>query len=201
MYRIFRLSKLFYFAWQKAWNFLTFILTLFDTSIEFFLNDFLWIQWIMIKCKNSIVTIHTLYLTIDTFLDVVVKKKFPLLSVGWYLFRVVSGDRYLPRGSNENALCITSTGNIFVSSWVIPLVTIPLLDLVMIHWIRWIQGNSFRKNSINDPQNKRFSMKTDWHKRKSYQKRRRTYSVVNFFYSNIFQRWMQAVAINSKTVD
>ena len=35
---------------------------------------------------------------------------FPLLSVGWYLFRMVSGNRYLPRGSNENTLCITSTG-------------------------------------------------------------------------------------------
>ena len=32
-------------------------------------------------------------------------------SVGWYLFRVVSGNRYLPRDSNEITLCITSTGN------------------------------------------------------------------------------------------
>ena len=37
---------------------------------------------------------------IDTFLDVVVKENFPLLSVGWWLFRVVSDNRYLPRGSN-----------------------------------------------------------------------------------------------------
>ena len=49
------------------------------------------------------------------------EKNFPLLSVGWYLFRVVSGDRYLPRGSNDNALYITSTGNVFVARWVIPL--------------------------------------------------------------------------------
>ena len=72
-------------------------------------------------------------LTIDTFLDVVAKKNFPLLSVGWCLFRVVSGNKCLPRGSNENTLCITSTGNVFVARWVIPLVTITLLDLVMIH--------------------------------------------------------------------
>ena len=32
-----------------------------------------------------------LYLTIDTFLDIVVKSNLPLPSVGWYLFRVVSG--------------------------------------------------------------------------------------------------------------
>ena len=50
-----------------------------------------------------------------TFLDVVVKKKFPLLPVDWYLFEVVTGNRYLPRGSNENALFITSTGNASVS--------------------------------------------------------------------------------------
>ena len=35
------------------------------------------------------VTRDILYLTIDTFLDIVVKSNFPLLSVGWYLFRVV----------------------------------------------------------------------------------------------------------------
>ena len=79
------------------------------------------------------VTSDTPYLIIDTFLDVAVKKKFLLLSLGWYLFSVVSGNRYLPRGGNGNALCITSTGNIFVTRWVIPLVTIALLDFVMIH--------------------------------------------------------------------
>ena len=51
----------------------------------------------------------------------------------WYL--QVTGNRYLPRGSNENALFITSTGNVdlSVSRWVITLVTIPLLEFVMIH--------------------------------------------------------------------
>ena len=79
------------------------------------------------------VTRDILYLAIDAFLDIVVKKNFPLLYVGWYLFRVVSGNRYLPQDSNENTLCITSTGNVYVARWVIPLVTILLLDLVMIH--------------------------------------------------------------------
>ena len=79
------------------------------------------------------VTRDILYLPIDTFLDIVVKSNFLLLSVGWYLFRVVTGNRYLPRGSNENTLCITSTGKVSVARRVIPLVTILLLDLVMIH--------------------------------------------------------------------
>ena len=35
----------------------------------------------------------------------------------------------LPRDSNENSLCIASSGNIFV----IPLVTLRLLDFLMIH--------------------------------------------------------------------
>ena len=74
-----------------------------------------------------------LYLTLDTFLDVVEKKNFPLLSVGWYLFRVVGSNRYLYRDSNENTLCITNTGNVFLARWVIPLLTIPLLDFFMIH--------------------------------------------------------------------
>ena len=61
------------------------------------------------------VTRDILYLTIDTFFDIVVKSNLPILSVGWYLFRVVSGNRYLPRGSNENALCITTTCNVSVT--------------------------------------------------------------------------------------
>ena len=89
-----------------------------------------------------------LYLTIDTLLDVEVKKNFPLLSVGWYLFRVMGGNRHLPRGSIENALYITNIGNVFVARWVIPLVNIPLLDCIIIHRIRWIQWNLLRKNSI-----------------------------------------------------
>ena len=85
----------------------------------------------MMKFKISMVMVtmvtrELLYLTKDTFLDVVERKNFPLLSVGWYLFtllsvgwylfRVVSGNRYLPRCSNENVLYITSTGNVFVAS-------------------------------------------------------------------------------------
>ena len=45
---------------------------------------------------------------------------------------MASGNLYLPRGSNENALYITSTSNVSVSRWVILLVMIPLLDFVML---------------------------------------------------------------------
>ena len=119
-------------------------------TFEFSLNYFHWIQriqWIMTKSKSSMVTRDILHLTKVTFLDIVVKSNFPLVSVGWYLHGVVIGNGYLPRGSNENTPCITSTGNVSVARWVIPLVTILLLDMVMIHWIRWIQGKSFRENS------------------------------------------------------
>ena len=58
------------------------------------------------------VTRDIVHLKIDIFLDVVVKKNFPLKSVGWYLFRVMSGNRYLHRGSKENKLCITTTGHV-----------------------------------------------------------------------------------------
>ena len=79
------------------------------------------------------VTRDTPYLTTDTFLDVVVKKIFPLLSLGWDLFTVVSHNGYLTGSSNANAYSITMNGNVSVLDWVIPLVTIPFLDLVMIH--------------------------------------------------------------------
>ena len=79
------------------------------------------------------VTRDILHLTIVTFLNAVVKKNFPLLPVDWYLSRVLSGNRYLPLGSNENAPFITSTGNVSVSRWEITLVIILLLDFVMIH--------------------------------------------------------------------
>ena len=79
------------------------------------------------------VTRDTPYLTIDTFPDVVGKKIFPLLSLGWYLFTVVHHNGYLIRGSNGNAHSVTKNGNVSVASWVIPLVTIPFLDFVIIH--------------------------------------------------------------------
>ena len=61
------------------------------------------------------VTRNTPYLTTDIFLDVVVKKKFLLLSPVRYLFKVVSGNRHLTKGNNGNMLNITITGNVSVA--------------------------------------------------------------------------------------
>ena len=62
----------------------------------------------------------TPYLITDTFLDVVVKKICPLLSLGWYLFAVVNHNGYLTRDSNGNVHSITMNGNVSVASWAIP---------------------------------------------------------------------------------
>ena len=40
-------------------------------------------------------------------------------------------------------------GNVVVSRWIIPLITIPLLDFVMIHWTQQIQRKTFSENSID----------------------------------------------------
>ena len=44
-----------------------------------------------------------------------------------------SGNRYLPRGSNENVLSISVTGNVTISRYLVLVVTVLFLDLVMIH--------------------------------------------------------------------
>ena len=64
------------------------------------------------KSVSTMVTRDTSYLTIYCF-DVVVKGKFPLLSLVCYLFNVVSGNRSLSRASNGNSLSITTPGNVF----------------------------------------------------------------------------------------
>ena len=79
------------------------------------------------------VTRDSPYLTTDILLHAVVKMKFPLLSLVWYLFNVVSGNRHQTRGSSENVLSSTTTGNVLVARWVPPLVTRPILDFAMIH--------------------------------------------------------------------
>ena len=60
------------------------------------------------------VTRDITYLTKETFLDTVIKKKFPLPSLEWYLFSVVSNNMYLIKVVIGNALSITSTRNIFI---------------------------------------------------------------------------------------
>ena len=98
------------------------------------------------------VTRDILYFTIDKLLDVVVNMKFPLqsqLSVGWYLFKVVMDNRYPSIQNYEITLCIIGTGIVFVARWGIPLLTMPLLDIVMINQIHLILRKSFKENSLS----------------------------------------------------
>ena len=80
------------------------------------------------KPKSSMATSDILYLAIVTFRDIVVKKKFPLLSLGWCPLHVVRGNRYLPRGNSGNTLSGTITGNVSIAIKVITLTTIIFLD-------------------------------------------------------------------------
>ena len=80
----------------------------------------------------------------DIFSDEVIKMKIVLLHLDSYLFSVISANGYLPRGSKGNILPITIT-DVTVSREVEPIVNMPFLDFVMIHWIQW---NSFVKISI-----------------------------------------------------
>ena len=61
------------------------------------------------------VTRNTPCLVIVIFSDEVVKMKFQLLCRDRYLFSVVSGNRYLPRGCKENVLSTTITGDVTMS--------------------------------------------------------------------------------------
>ena len=73
------------------------------------------------------------YFTSDTFLHEVVKINPITLS---RLVSIQCGDwQYQTRGSIGNALSIITNGNVFVASWVLPLVTRLFFDFVMIHCI------------------------------------------------------------------
>ena len=117
---------------------------------EFSLNDFPWIQriqWIMTKSKSSMVTRDITHLPIDTLPVLVIQHVFSLLPLGRYLLLLTTLNRYQPAGSSGKLLFTTISRNVSICRYRISLVTILLLDLVMIHWIRWIQRKSFRENS------------------------------------------------------
>ena len=73
----------------------------------------------MTKHKIGKVFRNTPCLVIVIFLDEVVKMKFLLLFLDKYLFSVVVGNRYLPRGSKENVLFIIIFGNVTMSRYVV----------------------------------------------------------------------------------
>ena len=61
------------------------------------------------------------------------KKEISTTILVWYQFDVVSNNSHQTRVSSGNTLSITTTGNVFVARWVLPLVTRPVLNFVMIH--------------------------------------------------------------------
>ena len=118
---------------------------------EFYLNDFLWIQriqWIMTKSKSSMVTRGISHLATYTLPVLVIESVFSLLSWGRYLLPLTTLNRYQPTDSSRKFVFTTLSSNVSIVRYRMSLVTILPLDLVMIHWIPWIQGKSLRENSI-----------------------------------------------------
>ena len=116
--------------------------------IEFFLNEFHWIQriqWIMTKSKSGMVTKVIVHLLTDTLPVLVIKSAFSLLPLDRYLLPVTTQNRYRPTVSSGNFFFTTTSRNVTIVRCRMSLVTMLLLDFVMIHWIHW---KSFRKNSI-----------------------------------------------------
>ena len=110
--------------------------------------EFSEIQWIVTKSKSSMATRGITHLATDTLSVLVIQIVFLLLCLGRYLLPVTTLNRYQPTDSSGKLLFTTVLRNISIVRYRISLVTILLLDLVMIHWIRWIQRKSFRENSI-----------------------------------------------------
>ena len=75
----------------------------------------------------------------------VIKTTFPLLALVRYLLQFTPVNSYLTRCSWENFIFATASGIVSTISCGVSLVTIPLLDLLIFHWIQW---KSFRENSI-----------------------------------------------------
>ena len=69
----------------------------------------------MTKYKIGMVARNTPHLVIVVFSDEVVKMKFLLLCLDRYLFSVVIGSKYLPRGSKDNIFPVTITENVTMS--------------------------------------------------------------------------------------
>ena len=67
------------------------------------------------KAQIGIGTRNMPHLVIVIFSDEVVKMNFSLPCLDWYVFSVVSGNIYLPRGSKENVLSTTIIGNVTMS--------------------------------------------------------------------------------------
>ena len=101
----------------------------------------------MTKSKSSMVTRGITHLATDTLPVLVIQSVFSLLPLSRYPLPITTPSRYQPTDSSGKLLYTTVSRNVTFVRCRMSLVTILLLDLVMIHWIRWIQRWSFRENS------------------------------------------------------
>ena len=118
--------------------------------MEFFLNEFPWIQRIqriMTKSQSGMVTKWITQLATNTLPVLVIQSAFSLLQLGGYLLSITTLNRYQPRDSSRKIFFTITSSNTSIVSYGMSLVTILFLDLIMVHWIHWIQRNPFRKNS------------------------------------------------------
>ena len=119
-------------------------------SMGFSLNDFLWIQgiqWIMTKSKTGMDTRGITQLVVGVLPVIVIQIVFSLLPLGRYLLPLTTLNSYQPIDSYGKFSFTTTASNVPIVKYRMSLVTIPPLDLVIIHWFRWIHRKSFRENS------------------------------------------------------
>ena len=104
---------------------------------------------IMTKFKSSMATRGITHLATYTLPVLVIQSVFSLLPLGRYPLPITTSSRYQPTDSSGKLLYTTISRNVTFVRCRMSLVTILLLDLVVIHWICWIQWKSFRENSSN----------------------------------------------------
>ena len=102
----------------------------------------------MTKSESGMVTKVITHLLTDTLSVLVIKRTFSLLPLGRYLLPITTRTRYQSTCSSGKFFFTTTSRNVTIVRCRMSLVTIPVLDFVIIYWIRWIQRKSFRKNSI-----------------------------------------------------
>ena len=126
------------------------VLYMLHNTIEFFLNEFpwiQWIQWIVTKSKRGMATTGITQLAPNTLPVLVSWGTFSLLYLDGYLLSITSLNRYQPRDSSGKFFFATTSSNISIVSYRMSLVPTLFLDLIMVHWIHWIPTKIFRKNS------------------------------------------------------
>ena len=110
-------------------------------ALEFFLNEFPWIQWTMTKSKSGLIT-KRYYPFGNKYITSASNIKCIFITTSGYI------SIYQPMDSSGKFLFTTTSRDVSNVRSRMSLVTILLLDFVMIHWIGWIRRKSFRENSI-----------------------------------------------------